>query len=984
MSKGSYINLILALCVGLSGRALGQSLPGLPQALWQEVRDTRDVPQGAYVVVKSWSAAGPEAAHKIGRSVDDPQASGGRAWEARVGTDLSSQTMLYGPYADIPEGDYVAFFRMKLLEEAGEEPVADIDAASSYGQDILNTRSLTGSDLAVGRYVAVPLAFHHPGGKLECRVSWRGYAGLRINHIRLFRLTSGSLTISTRRAEPAVPSGLPKDLPYVPAPRQGDLFPRSAPPASTLTVFDLSRQPPDGQLMLFSLQGLVNRTQPRLYVLFNSTDAQWLAWMQKRGWVRQTQTVTSPESLLSRFRSAYRGVIVTDPELPVTKNVTTMLAGVENGLVVSPRLQKRVRLPVLADLRGRWHTNVAAYQWAFAHLWPRLSHTVIACAYPDHLGLRDYLVENKVFIFWLSGPIDGAKSTADPQAEARLMERLFAKMPANIPVMSYPWAGKDVGIGEGPGVTLFAEFAKFLVGSIDCANLSVHSGIRLASLRQHPAPPPPALQPGKVYVSFVISDGDNLPVLTASNYPQLWADHARGRFPLGWTASPSAFLLIPDIVDYYYATATPNDVFLGAVSGIGYTYPDSYGLRYRASDRPRVFDGFLDLTRAYMNRMGEKDLWVMNVTRPELFRRYAERIPSLQALFPDYGRRVADYEDATYPTARLVPVFHALTNWTDGLPREQQIASVVSQIRALTPSTRPAFLHLFVLNWFADLPMLQEILARLGSDYVPVRPDHLAALYRQELARERILVRAPSIVAGIEGQPIAFTAHVQNVTTAPMAVRVRVIGGLQPARVLPAGARLSPGQEADVQIAGQPTSRQIALEIEGPFGARRQAMRLQEIPRQEIAGPMPPDLSLRFTRQFAAVELAHRFGQAEPDPSAGGRLVWAVLAGKTESGWIVYGPYLPLPPGRYLALFRLKRTGDGAGPVATIDACTSGGTRILAHQDLSAGDLPQGAYRAFPLLFDHPGGEIETRINWTGAASLFVDSVTLWKMEARP
>ncbi|HZT43186.1 MAG TPA: GxGYxYP domain-containing protein [Chthonomonadaceae bacterium] len=933
------------------------------------------------MAVKVWQAEGPEAAHKIGRSVADSQANGGKAWEARVGIDLSSQTMLYGPYAEIPAGDYVAFFRMKLLDEAGEEPVAEIDAASSYGQDILNTRPLTGSDLMLGRYVEIPLAFHHPGGKLECRVTWRGYSGLRVDQVSLLRLTSGSLTISIRRAEPAVPSGLPKDLPYVPTPRRTDLFPRSAPPASTLSVFDLSRQPPDEQLMLFSLQGLVNRTRPQLYVLFNPTDAQWLAWMRKRGWVRHTQTVASPEALLTRFHSDYRGVIVTDPQLPATKNVATMLAGVENGLVVSPRLEKQLRLPVLADLRGRWYTNVAAYQWAFDHLWPRLSHAVIACSYPDHLGLRDYLVENKVFIFWLSGPIDGARPYADPQAEVRLMERLFARMPANIPVMSYPWAGKDVGIGEGPGVTLFAEFGKFLVGSIDCTNLSVHSGIRLASLKQHAAPPPPALQPNKIYVSFVISDGDNLPVLTASNYPQLWTNRVRGRFPVGWTVSPSASMLIPDIVDYYYATATPNDTFLGAVSGIGYTYPDSYGLRYRASDRPRVFDGFLDLTRAYMDRMDLKDLWVMNVTRPELFRLYAERIPSLQALFPDYGRRVADYEDATYPTARRVPVFHALTNWADGLPRDQQIASVVSQIRALTPPTRPAFLHLFVLNWFADLPMLQEILSRLGPDYVPVRPDHLATLYREELAKERVLVRAPSDVSGIEGQPIAFTAHVQNVTSAPMAVHVSVTGGLQEAHVLPASAHLAPGQDTDIQIDGLPTGKRIALAIEGPFGVRHQAVSLHAIDRQEIAGPMPSGLSLRFTRQFAAVELAHRFGQAEPDAPAGGHLVWAALREKTEPGWIVYGPYLPLPPGRYLALFRLKRIGDGAGPVATIDACTGGGTNILARLDLSADDLPQGDYRAFPLLFDHPGGEIETRVNWTGNASLLVDSITLWKVE---
>ena len=89
------------------------------------------------------------------------------------------------------------------------------------------------------------------------------------------------------------------------------------------------------------------------------------------------------------------------------------------------------------------------------------------------------------------------------------MEQLFARMPVNIPVMSYPWAAKDVGIGEGPGVTLFAEFGKYLVGSIDCSNLSVHSGIRVPQFRQKPMPRLPAEDRSKVYVSFVISDGDD-------------------------------------------------------------------------------------------------------------------------------------------------------------------------------------------------------------------------------------------------------------------------------------------------------------------------------------------------------------------------------------------------------------------------------------------------------------------------------------------
>jgi hypothetical protein len=149
-----------------------------------------------------------------------------------------------------------------------------------------------------------------------------------------------------------------------------------------------------------------------------------------------------------------------------------MLCGVEDAVAASPRLAKDLNLPVIADLRDRWRTNAEAYEWAFKNLYgsgdegrgtskPKLNHHVIACAYPDHIGMRDYFVQHRIFIFWISGPVDGARRGGDPNAEVRLMEKLFAQMPVNIPVMSYPWAGQDVGIGEGPGVTLFSEFGKF-------------------------------------------------------------------------------------------------------------------------------------------------------------------------------------------------------------------------------------------------------------------------------------------------------------------------------------------------------------------------------------------------------------------------------------------------------------------------------------------------------------------------------------------
>lgn len=965
---------LLILC-GIS--CWSQTPAGLPGPLMKEVASPQDLPPGTYTLVKTWRAQ--DAGHKTGHVVDDPEAEGGTAWEARTGADNSDQ-MLFGPYLDTDPGDFVVFFRMKLLEPAEGEMVGTLDACVAFGQRILVSLELPAADLTVGKYVQVPLGFQCDQGKLECRFQWPDAGSVRIDTISLFRLTGGSIAQGHWRVPEAVPSGLPKDLATPDEPRPfPEVFPQSAPPAKQLLVCDLRKERQDQRLMMLSLQGLVNRTQPRIYSLYVSTDEQWLQHLLDRKWVEGT-TPAKPEELLSQFRDCYKGIIITDPLLPASKNVATMLASVKDGLVASPRLARQLTLPVLDDLRGRWKTNVEAYRWAFDNLWPSLNHHVIACSWPDHLGLRDYLVANKVFIFWISGALDGARKYADPTAEVRLMEELLAKMPVNIPVMSYPWAGKDIGIGEGPGVTLFAEFGKYLVGSIDCTNLTVHSGVRVPELRQKPAPPPPPLQSDKVYVAVVISDGDNLPVLTAGNFPQLWQDKLRGQFPIGWTMSPSAHVLIPDIADYYFSGATPNDQFLGAVSGVGYTYPDSYGKRFR--DRAGVYDGFLDQTAENMRACDEKDLWIMNATRPEIISRYAERIPFLDALFPDYGRRLMTGEEATYATARNVPVFHAITGWAEGISREEQINRLVADVRRMTPAQRPAFLHFFVLNWFADLPLLQATLQRLGPDYVAVRPDHLAALWHQEMAREKVAATFPQMLPAFEGQPVTLRGAVRNVSADPQTVHFGEVAGLADATIQPPSADLAAAAQVEVTLQGKPTAKRVEFAITGDFPTRRAAVTLRLIHPAELLSPLPADLKLTAVAYLEAAQLPHRSGKEVADPDAAGGTTWVARAGDAEAGYVIFGPYAPLKPGKYVALFRLKRLGEGAGVVAKLDTCVGGGTPATSERDVTAEELPVGEYRLVPMVFDHPGGAYETRVVWSGAAPLVIDGISLW--EATP
>jgi hypothetical protein len=969
---------LLLLLIALPTAVAPQS-PDWAQ-LRREVPASVKLPEAHYSPARIWEAE--EASSNVGRIVNDAEAHSGKAREARTferggQRDLEGH-ILYGPYIELPPGTYAAFFRVKMLDDIRDgETVAEIDACVGYGQNILAAREIADTDLSPGRYVQIPLLFRYDGGKLECRLRWTGYASLRVDRVSLFRVEGAQVPQGVQRVNPPQPSGEPKDLSVTRSPSLHEIFARSSTPADTLLVADIRPLSADWQMLLLSLQGIANRQRPQVYYLFNETDQFWLDWMRQRGWVKRTERVNDPRRLLQRFRSEIKGMVITDPAVPATKNVATMLAGVHDAVVASPRIARELSLPVIADLRGRWKKNVDAYRWAFETLWEQMNHHLVACSYPDHLALRDYLVQNRVFIFWISGPIDGARPYSDPDAEARLAEQILAKMPPNTCVLSYPWAGKDIGMGEGPGVTLFAEFGKYLVGTINVSNLTVHSGIRVAQFRQKPAPPAPTLRDDKVYISFIMSDGDNLPVLTTHNFPQLWRDPLRGKIPIGWTISPAAGLLIPAVVDYYYETSTPQDHWLTAVSGLGYTYPDQYGIRYR--DREKVYTDFLNLTRLAMVPMDLHAAWIMGITQPKLIAQYAELVRP-QALFPDYGRRVTRYEDATYLTSRNVPVFHAVMGWRENASPEEQVALWEQQVRALTPKQRPAFLHLFLWNWGTSLPMLRDLLQRLGDDYVAVRPDHLATLYRQAMEREQIIVRPPDRIAVLGDERISFTLHVRNTAKERQKVSVRVEEGLQQAATSFDTIDLFPPNGVDVLVEGIPVADTVKIAFEGAFGRREVRIPVLRIKPDMVVGTLPPPQQLEPAGFYEAENLGHLSGAELPDPEATGGTAWSAEPSKAQPGHIVFGPYAGMTSGRYLVLFRIKRTDEAQGALLKVDTCVGGGNPVTAERIVQAQELPLGEYRYVALTTSHPGGAIETRVEWFGAASVLVDHVAIWRI----
>jgi putative glycoside hydrolase with GxGYxYP motif/GxGYxY motif-containing protein len=505
--------------------------------------------------------------------------------------------------------------------------------------------------------------------------------------------------------------------------------PKMPPPARHLHAADVRTLPHDQRVLLVSLQGIVNRTQPRIYLIFGGDDRFWLDQLQKQGQTDAPVQVADPLSLVETFRASIQGAVVADPNVYISPNIAASIAGLDDLVVATPELAARLKLPIRRDLRGQFNDNAGALRYARTTLLRRLNPYLTICLDPPLLGngAMDQIIAAKGLAFWITGPKQQNKPGADTRAELEEIKELFASLPLNATVRGFWWHGHGQGMDESFGVALGSRFGKVTVVSDHSPNLSVFSGVPKASLRQKPQAPPPPLDRTKVYIAFTMSDGDNLSTWRGY-FRGYFEDPLQGTIPMGWGMAPGLLEVAPTLAQWYYDQATPNDEFICDVSGVGYIYPPDWATALR--DRDAAFRAFYDWTARSMERMDMRTIRLMNV-RTEDIPRVGRLLPTVPFLMPDYGwSGPQSYEEFTYTLPTGQPVFRAALEGQGQSPQEK-----AERLRRRAGTARPAFLNAFVWNWGSKLRDLKQMLDILGPEYVAVTPSQLDALYRMEVAR---------------------------------------------------------------------------------------------------------------------------------------------------------------------------------------------------------------------------------------------------------
>ena len=224
--------------------------------------------------------------------------------------------------------------------------------------------------------------------------------------------------------------------------------------------------------IIVAVQGLVNRDDPELYLMWQKADAFWLDYMQESDNFlhgRKRVELSCWKEFIAQYGSfiAEQGLILWDPAVAATVNAAMTACGVDGYIPVRSdseayyRITKETGAPVRIDLTGKftgdgmvWGTDrpsagsakCDAYLWALETYMDRCSPTVMFYTldavcwrstppyYPD-LGNafvfnHDYAISRRAFIFDLSSYDDEAPCDDPTQpigADFAVMQEILSR-----------------------------------------------------------------------------------------------------------------------------------------------------------------------------------------------------------------------------------------------------------------------------------------------------------------------------------------------------------------------------------------------------------------------------------------------------------------------------------------------------------------------------------------------------------------------------
>ncbi|MBC7329496.1 hypothetical protein H5T88_03970 [bacterium] len=548
-------------------------------------------------------------------------------------------------------------------------------------------------------------------------------------------------------------------------------------------MFEIKNVDYDHQLLLFSLQGIVNKKGPRLFYdtkeLFwqwRPSDEKWMEYYaKKKGF--NFRKIESLKELLNLFKNDIKGLAVYDPNIDATRYIACTYAGLEDLIPVSPSMLEKEpflkEFPIRRNLLEPKRSNKEWWEWAIANLLPLCNRKMVYSAGHSHddinlggdpgiiIGL-DFAVSKRMFVFNLSpadkpSSIYGTPIPGYPE-DAKLFGEIMDKL--DKPAGVWGWAEP-----EGDFAVRVSSHNNYVM-CCGAPNLSFHSKAPLSKgfkfLQSYKFTLSNTKLEKKYYIAFVTNEGDT-PKIVAGWQAGGWLNPHRGEVAINWGVNPILVAEFPAMMEAYYSTATPNDYFFAGVSGAGYVY----------IDKLPDLDSFAKHTSHYLKLADEEviDAWSTSESL-KLYSRYAKIADLLGMLRNPRGEAKINYlENGTPLIEPDASIFYI-----SGTEPPKEIAD---RIRRVAERHKPPFFIEVYGGVSENCPLYYKaIMDELGDKYKAVRLDEMMCAARLagqiDADEDRIYIKPkePASINLTLRNPFKVAKHFNLVLQAPLNYQV--------------------------------------------------------------------------------------------------------------------------------------------------------------------------------------------------------------------
>jgi hypothetical protein len=470
--------------------------------------------------------------------------------------------------------------------------------------------------------------------------------------------------------------------------------------------------------MLISLQGVANAGEPRLYFRYpqawdyNFCDPLLAYYRSSRG--MQFKDLASPGEALDSLARYVKGYVVWDKNVRTSLIVAFTAAGIHSAVVVTGDLiplAERHGLNMVEDFRGKFTgwTDVQIYEWAYAKYWGQCNRDFLVYMGGESgnimkPGIADFGIHHRCFF------TDASTNPRDT-LEYAFAGRLFGALKPLSIVIGWHSYKKDL---EAQHVTLASHFGLRVEGLHTLPNMSFNSQIPLSPgfhfRNNHNVREGKSYVPEKkVYIACIQTDCLGLGA---------WTKPGRGEIPYAWEVTMNWSWLAPAMLQYFYDMATPNDYFIGSLSGPGYMYPKAIPAGLLPSVVDTAYGLMKTLDLKIFEIMDHASYWssggIDDDLPKEIVDTYFARMPDVLGIASGY--RPA-HTFAVYGEKPFISYDYYLGEKRD----ETEAATDLRELASLNPA-RPYFLLMHVRQW-SDIKRVKRILDNLGPGFEVVPLD---------------------------------------------------------------------------------------------------------------------------------------------------------------------------------------------------------------------------------------------------------------------